>query len=290
MNTSQKELRVHHDQLYTLPSLFLEDYDTICLGHSGCIHKMAGLAEEHIQYILQQGKSAKIELPILFETHFERVMEKVQQFFHLPLNIVVNDWGTLHYLVSQQNPPHVSFSLGRQLVYSLMNCPWYEDILQNETNDIRKAYLQVNVDSDSILALLQQYGVKEIDLDMGPGMQESIQSLRKEGIAINAFLDYAMASMSRSCHTVRAYNESVGNCGYLCNEAIYIEPRQRWNRFEDTMIRIAKENRQKLGELIVYGNIVVQNKEWTGEEPFEVDSICDDFRFSPKQIRQEAVK
>ncbi len=251
---------------------------------------MAGLAEEHIQYILQQGKSAKIELPILFETHFERVMEKVQQFFHLPLNIVVNDWGTLHYLVSQQNLPHVSFSLGRQLVYSLMNCPWYEDILQNETDDIRKAYLQVNVDSDSILALLQQYGVKEIDLDMGPGMQESIQSLRKEGIAINAFLDYAMASMSRSCHTVRAYNESVGNCGYLCNEAIYIEPRQRWNRFEDTMIRIAKENRQKLGELIVYGNIVVQNKEWTGEEPFEVDSICDDFRFSPKQIGQEAVK
>ena len=59
MNTSNKELRVHHDQLYTLPSLFLEDYDTICLGHSGCIHKMVGLAEEHIQYILQPNGAQK---------------------------------------------------------------------------------------------------------------------------------------------------------------------------------------------------------------------------------------
>ncbi|GAA3326569.1 hypothetical protein GCM10020331_063000 [Ectobacillus funiculus] len=50
-----------------------------------------------------------------------------------------------------------------------------------------KCIFQVNVDSDSIIVLLQQYGVQEIDLDIGPGMQESIQSLRKEGIAVNAF-------------------------------------------------------------------------------------------------------
>ncbi|EON73588.1 hypothetical protein [Lysinibacillus sphaericus] len=291
MKTPLKELRIHHEYLYEVTEEILGNYQVVSLGHSGCHYKMNGIEEQHILYLLERDKRVKIEMPILFETAMNEFFTRMQRFFHYEINLIINDWGTMRFLAQQQLPSTVSLSVGRQLAFSYGNCPWYEDILQYEDQTIKENYLQLNIANPAMIKLLKEHGVAEIDADLNAYMKNSVNLLRDEGIKVNGFLHYPMVSTSRSCHTLRLYNEPLGNCQHLCNNGITIEPRERWNRFEDVTVKISKENREKMGNLIIYGNIVVQDIKRHNESiPFEVDSLCDDARFSPILLKEEAIK
>lgn len=291
MNDPLKELRIHHEFLYGVPQNVLDNYQTISLGHSGCHYKIMGIQDHHIRFLLDQDKKVKIELPIIFQHSMENVIQWIGKLLHYELTIIVNDWGTLYYLSKEKIPPNISLSLGRQLVFNYSNCPWYEDILQNESEEIKHHYLQLNINNQSMINILKDMGITEIDTDINIQMKESVQLIREAGIKVNGFLGYPITSTSRACHTLGFYGGDLGKCQHLCNEGILIEPRERWNRFEDTTLKISKENRDKLGKLIVYGNVVIQDIEWQDNSlPFEIDSICHDARFSPKYMNQEVLK
>ncbi|MGG2084752.1 hypothetical protein [Lysinibacillus pakistanensis] len=290
MKTPVKELRIHHDYLFTLSDEVLDSYQIVSFGHSGCHYKMVGLEDQHIQFLLERDKKVKIEMPILFEASMKRFIAEMQRFFHYELNLIVNDWGTMRYLAQQSLPPNISLSVGRQLIFSYGNCPWYEDILQYEEQATKEQFLQLNIVNPSMIRFMKEYGVTEIDVDINIYLENSVQLLRDEGIKVNGFLNYPLVSTSRSCHTLRLYAEQIGKCQHLCNSGILIEPRERWNRFEDTTIKISREGREKIGNLIIYGNIVVQDMKKLNESiPFEVDSLCDDARFSPILLKEEAI-
>lgn len=286
-----KELRIHHEFLYEIPQNKLDNYQTITLGHSGCHYKIMGIQDHHINFLLNKGKKVKIELPILFQQSIENVIQHISKFFHYEINLIVNDWGALYYFSKEKLPSNISLSLGRQLVFNYSNCPWYEDILQSESEEIKQHYLQLNINNQSIINILKEMGVSEVDTDINIQMKDSIHSLREAGIKVNGFLGYPITSTSRACHALGYYGGELGKCQHLCNEGILIEPRESWNRFEDSTLKISKENRDKLGKLIVYGNVVIQDTEWKDNVlPFEIDSISHDARFSPIYMNQEVIK
>lgn len=313
----KKEVRIHPEYVEGLFEQHDLTFDVVGIGHLGCFHKMSILSSEHIQHVLSRGIELKIELPIIYESQINNVLKQLDDWLQHPVSLVVNDLGMLHELNRLGITANVPLYIGRNLVKSFYNCPWHEDVLVEEEPDVQQMWMQLNLDSEAMLHFLQQYHVRGIDVDLHARLEPSISSLRQNGLLVNGFTDYPLASISRSCHTVRHAQATIGQCQHLCETPLSLEHRQRWNRFDDTFIRISKPNREKMGQLLVFGNVVVQSLELVGlmestestelvesieskesEEsmdiagnvPFEVDSVCKDLRFSNHPIRKQLLQ
>jgi hypothetical protein len=283
----KQEIRIHHDQISRIPAKVLEQVNVISVGHTGCVHKMKDIGFDDIETLLLTGKEVKIETPIIFQNQLETFSHKIKQWLDYPISLVINDWGLLHWLNEIQVPSHVSLSLGRNLVYSYFNCPWHEDILMEEEVEMRNQWLSVNLANPTLLTSILRMGVQGIELDLSPYVQKSVELFKQEGLEVTGFTSYPLSSISRSCHAVRLHKGEIGQCQHLCDAGIQLEPRQRWNRFDDTMTRISKENREKMGQLMVYGNVVVQSTKESVDIVANVDTLCTDYRFSPHQLDQK---
>jgi hypothetical protein len=275
MNYNSTEIRIHYDQI----SHDMYHFDSIGIGHTGCVHKLMGISDDHIEMLLNRFNNVKVEIPIIFQSHLAKVIDKIKLWEKYPIGLIINDFGILYELKFHHLLDKFHISLGRNLVYSFFNCPWYEDILAYEDDQMKELWLESNMDNDQMIDFLQEYHIREIDMDLSMHLKGSIEKLRSKGIKINGFIENPIASISRSCHAVRVFNGKLGECQELCNQPILLEPKQRWNRFDDTLVRISKPNRDKLGTLLVYGNTIVSQRKNIDIE-YTFDTLCIDLRYS----------
>jgi hypothetical protein len=281
MQNIKKEIRIHHTYIEQLNEKLLEDCATISIGHPSCIHKLTGMDVNVLENLLNKDKSVKIEIPILFDSHIEWLENELETWIKYPVGLVVNDMGVLYYLKQRSLPPDIEIILGRRLVFSYMHSPWYENIFLEEEPYIRNEWADLNIKNEEMVNFLHEYNIKEIETDLLPQYRSSIKYLKKRGFKVSGFYGYPIASLSRSCHSVRFYGGKIGECQHLCDLPLKLEPMERWNRFEDTMIRISKHTRDSMGNLFVYGNVVVQDSCNIGEDNYQIDSFIIDYRFSP---------
>ncbi|MFD0588617.1 hypothetical protein ACFQZE_11430 [Paenibacillus sp. GCM10027627] len=284
MRIGKKELRLYPSQLSRLRESDLDGYDSLGVGHPSCVHKMAGLSEASIEGALRWGKEVHLEIPLLFETHFDEWMEKIEAWLQYPVGLVIHDWGTLSVVSQMPLGLDRKLTLGRNLAYSFYNCPWHEDLLSEETELIRQQWGELNLDNEAMAEAMRRYGVSAVDVDLSPELEASLARLRGEGFQVNGFTEAPLASTSRTCHALRHFKGTRGQCQHLCEEPILLEPKQRWNRFDDSLIRIAKPSRDALGRLHVFGNTIVRKLEEPAQIGYDIDVLCIDARFSATSI------
>jgi hypothetical protein len=282
--STKREARIHYEQIDSLPNAFWNDFEVIGLGHIGCFHKMSLLTEYHLQRIYNLQKEIKIELPIIYENQMQSALHKLHSWMTYPVSLVINDYGMLFELKKLGITENVPIYLGRNLISSFFNCPWYGNILIEEEIDVKEMWNQVNVDNEEMIQFLKENKVVGIDIDISPYMEKSILELRNRGFEVNAFVQNPIASISRSCHIVRNLNEKIGSCQHLCNKPVQLQPMESWNRFDDAYKRISKTTREEIGQLLAYGNVVVSKTNSPLEIDYTVDSICHDFRFSEEIV------
>ncbi|MDP5272826.1 hypothetical protein [Chengkuizengella axinellae] len=283
MTDLSKEIRIHHDSIDGLNEDLIQSFHTLSIGHTGCMYKMISLSDQSLIRISEIGKRVKIEIPVLFDAHFDWFQRNLDRWLKYSDHLVVNDWGTLSYLHEKGISSEVELSLGRKLAHSYFHSPWSVYIFQEEEAADTESWSELNLANNEMVEWLKESRINEIEIDPLPQLIPSIQYLRSSGFKINGFHGYPLVSMSRSCHTLRYFDEKKGNCQHLCNTAIQLGAKERWNRFEDVMEHISKPIREELGQFLVYGNIVVQNKQIEIENiEKEMDSWIFDSRFSPK--------
>lgn len=281
MQNINKEIRIHHTNIEQLDGSILNDFETISIGHPSCIHKLSGIDEKVIENLLIKDKNIKVEIPILFDSHIEWLEKKLEEWIQYPIGLVVNDIGTLYFLKQRSLPPKIEVIFGRQLVFSYMHSPWNETIFLEEDPTIRNEWADLNIKNEEMVHFLTEYNVNEIEMDLLPQYHSSIDYLKNRGFKISGFYGYPIVSISRSCHSVRFYDGKIGVCQHLCDSPFKLEPMERWNRFEDSMIRISKNTRNSMGNIYVYGNVVVHGSCNIKEENYQIDSFIMDYRFSP---------
>lgn len=283
MDGTTTEVRIYPQDIFERESM-LESFDSVCVGHIACVHKIRDLSADHLAHLLAMKKRVKIELPVVYQTHWAWLFQRLEEWLCHPVGLVVNDWGVLYELAQLGVSRDVPIGLGRALVYSYATCPWFEGILAAEEPEVQKAWRDLNVDSEEMLAWLAEMSVRELDIDLHPTLRTSVARLRGAGFRVNGFVGYPLAAVSRSCHAVRNLGAEVGQCQHLCDLPVRLEPRQRWNRFDDTWMRISKETRERLGRLLVYGTVVVHETDQPSLAGISVDTVCLDLRFSPTRL------
>lgn len=277
--TINRELRVSPNLYPLLRPGLLDNIGTVSLGHVGCPYKLAGLKEADVEELLALGKQVKIELPVLYQSHQGLLRELWERFSTYPVNFVVNDLGTLQIINDWGLPPGLDLSAGRHLVYGFSNCPWGEDLLEQETTEVKAEWRGLSVDNEASIRFLRDMNVRWLDVDYSEGCSFSIQRLREAGFKIALFVDEAVASVSRVCYLLKTRQGIPGQCQHLCDSPIALTPKRRWNRYEGTYSDISDKTAEKLGSLKLYGNLTMRELSQTKTDLGALaDNLCTTFR------------
>jgi hypothetical protein len=191
----------------------------IGVGSEACVHKLP--PAEAIAEIsdLDCIDGVTLATPITPQKHFDRVCGYVSDAADLGirnLRIVVNDLGILH---SCEIDHPVA---GRGIVHTSEACPWVDHILRDESDYVRDAYLQTNLNYSRTCALLKGMGIEAIEIDLLP---RTIAAARRLEMPVYAHFEYAVVAYARSCHTARFYNKKPPLCAQFCNSPLELELR-----------------------------------------------------------------
>lgn len=202
----------------------IEDVDIgsgvrIGVGSEACVHKLPATPE--IAQVSDLGCIDGVTLitPITPQKHFDRVCGYVNEVADLGirnLRIVVNDLGILH---SCEIDRPVA---GRGIVHTSEACPWVDHILRDESDYVKDAYLQTNLNYSRTCTLLKDMGIEGIEIDLLP---RTVAAARRLDFAVYAHFGYAVVAYARSCHTARFYGELPPLCTQFCNSPLELELR-----------------------------------------------------------------
>ncbi len=191
----------------------------IGVGSEACVHKLPATPEIAQVSDLDCIDGVTLVTPITPQKHFDRVCEYVNEVTDLGirnLRIVVNDLGIL-YSCELDRPV-----AGRGIVHTSEACPWVDHILRDESDYIRDAYLQTNLNYSRTCALLKGMGIEGIEIDLLP---RTIAAARRLDLSVYAHFGYAVVAYARSCHTARFYHEKPPLCAQFCNSPLELELR-----------------------------------------------------------------
>jgi hypothetical protein len=202
----------------TLLGLLEEFGVKIGLGSECCVHKLPTL--EQVKTAASRLDDLTVITPITPQKHFDWIMEYING---LPatVRLVVNDVGVLYSLhengMLERFCPVIA---GRGIVHTSEACPWVDHLLRDETELIKQAFLQTNLNYSRTLNFFKGLGISGMETDMAP---RTVKAAVSTGLPVAAHAEYIAVSYARSCHTARFYNEQPPECTQRCNSPIELE-------------------------------------------------------------------
>lgn len=197
------------------------------LGSEGCPYKLpdANLVAD----TLEKTDALTVITPITPQHHYESVMEYIKDISHLGdrINLVVNDVGILYGMHNEKlTDSFDAITAGRGIVHTSEGCPWVDHLLRDETENIKQAYLQTNLNYHRTFEFFSKLGMTEIETDLLPRTVEAVASL---DCPVGVHAEYVLVAYARSCHTARFYKETPPACEQRCNSRIDIELRDMFD-------------------------------------------------------------
>lgn len=262
--------------------------DIVSLGSESCYRQLPELAA--LDAILERlaPYRTKFVVPMLFESHFERVLPVIEKVVGRVDTVVVNDYGVLHFLRERHARSLSRVSLGSGLSYSYEECPWNNHIVRDEPAAVRNATLRSNFDNDWMYEFLEMFPFSfEVEIPALPGMMASAEGLRRHGLRVAALARGIPVSIARACHAARYFQRAVDDCGRVCRTAALLDPTHRWDFFEGDVKEIRREIKQQMPRFMGWGNMIYVDAPARAEILAAADTAIFDLRFfpSPEQLR-----
>lgn len=234
--------------------------DKISYGVEGCYLLLPDKNElaEMIDSCTEMNKIFKLVLPKATESAMDRIVDTIRYIEQLNtrVEITVNDFGVLS-VISQMN--NMDIYLGHMLNYSLQACPWNENLLRDESDEIMDIVLDTNNDNKFKLGIMQDMKVKGIDCDAWKNGYDSLLRIKNYGFQVSVCYKRVSVSFSRTCPTAKYFDKPVAEaeCREQCrlSKPLNINLSKLWQtdeygqRYED-----AKEGIADYFNLYVDGN------------------------------------
>lgn len=196
-----------------------EEYGTrFGLGSESCVHRLPSV--EHVEAIVRKIEGLTVVTPITPQKHYDLMLEYVKS---LPggIRLVVNDMGMLYTL--HRDGVLDSFeavAAGRGIVHTSEACPWVDHLVRDESEAVRSAFLQTNLNYSRTLHLIKGMGISAMETDME---SRTIRAARRTGLPVAGHMEYIAVSYTRSCHTARFFGEQPPGCILRCNSPMELE-------------------------------------------------------------------
>lgn len=197
------------------------------IGSEGCPYKLpdANLVADTL------GKTDVLTVitPITPQQHYDSLMKYVAGISHLGdrINLVVNDVGILYGIHKKDlTDSFNAITAGRGIVHTSEGCPWVDHLLRDETDSIKQAYLQTNLNYHRTFEFFSKLGMTGVETDLLPRTVEAAAAL---DCPVGVHAEYVLVAYARSCHTARFYKETPPACKNRCNSRIDIELRDMFD-------------------------------------------------------------
>jgi len=224
----QIEIRTaNYDKLGIIIETASDNGAGVGIGSEGCPYKLpdANLVADTLENL----DALTVITPITPQHHYESVMEYIKDISHLGdrINLVVNDVGILYAMHNEKlTDSFDAITAGRGIVHTSEGCPWVDHLLRDETESIKKAYLQTNLNYHRTFEFFSKLGMTEVETDLLPRTVEAASAL---DCPVGVHAEYVLVAYARSCHTARFYKETPPACKNRCNSRIDIELRDMFD-------------------------------------------------------------
>lgn len=209
------------------------DADIISFGSESCITPFLDINDHWIAFIglFDIGKRVKIVTPRITQNELTDTVNLLRKIItlHRTVDIVVNDWGLLQFCSEYSD--YLNIHIGRQLCRSLLDCPWYQEILENESIDVRDIIASHPYKNIERIKMLQVRGMKGLELN-ALFQSFDFQPIIDLNIEIAAHCDTYLLTCGPTCLVKRIIPNKA--CQVICEENFQLKPSGKWlNYFEN---------------------------------------------------------
>ena len=190
----------------------------IGIGSECCVHRLASV--EQVNAIAGQTENLTVVTPITPQNHYDRVLEYIRS---LPrgIRLVVNDVGVLYALHRDGGlDGFKAVAAGRGIVHTSEACPWVDHLVRDESDEVKAAFLQTNLNYSRTLEFMKSMGISAMETDLE---SRTIRAALTTGLPVAGHAEYIAVSYTRSCHTARYYGEVPPGCVQRCNVPMELE-------------------------------------------------------------------
>ncbi|MCL7412984.1 MAG: hypothetical protein M8353_05115 [ANME-2 cluster archaeon] len=188
------------------------------IGSECCVHRLPSI--EQVDNIARQVENLTVVTPITPQKHYDRMLEYIRG---LPraIRLVVNDVGVLYALYREGGLDGFGpVAAGRGIVHTSEACPWVDHLVRDESEEVKSAFLQTNLNYSRTLQFMKNIGISAMETDME---SRTIRAARKTGLTVAGHAEFIAVSYTRSCHTARFFGEQPPSCVRRCNSPMELE-------------------------------------------------------------------
>ncbi len=188
------------------------------IGSECCVHRLPSV--EQVEAVAGHIDGLTVVTPITPQNHYDRVLEFIRG---LPagIRLVVNDVGVLYALHRDGGlDGFKAVAAGRGIVHTSEACPWVDHLVRDESDEVKAAFLQTNLNYSRTLEFMKSMGISAMETDLE---SRTIRAALTTGLPVAGHAEYIAVSYTRSCHTARYYGEVPPGCVQRCNVPMELE-------------------------------------------------------------------
>lgn len=208
------------------------DIDIISIGNEGCIIPFLHIEKRWNDFLnlIEAHKRVKVVLPRISQNDLSITINLLKKIWSLQRNVevVLNDWGIIFFCV--QHFFDMKIHIGRQLCRSLLDCPWKDEILQNEKNSVQRIISSHPYNDILKLNGLKQKGIYGIEFNSIPYFDEC-NAFKTAQIETSIDSKTYLLTCGKNCLTKRITDNK--ECIEICDLPLDILPAGKWLGYFD---------------------------------------------------------
>jgi hypothetical protein len=235
------------------------DYaEGIVIGDEGCIYRT--LIPNWLPWVdraNESGLTVRLETPPVPNNKVEELFSFIQKIAgKTNLKVTFNDFGMLYRCKELIEKTLIIPVVGRIITRSIMDCPWYDELLKHENPELTSAVTGGNFVHRSKWEILKRYNIHEIELNIN--YINNLERLRSSGLVLTGNLSNSLISVGRLCYSARWQGLMLPEC---CNDArclrkLSIQLNQKWGKLKLIYENPSEPVKDKYRDLFVRGNAV----------------------------------
>lgn len=229
--------------------------DILSIGSESCpIPLFQENLVDAITAIIRKGIPIKLVTPRVTQKDIQKVLSVLLEIKKrgLSIDIVINDWGLFFYC--SQWRESFRMHIGRQLCRSLLDCPWHEEIVQNEKESVRQIISEHPYTDSERLDFLRQKGVVGVELNAVDRGALTTERIKAAGLQLAFHCEEYLLSCGAVCLAKRL--EPDIPCKELCKKKYKAQPHSKWLNSFDSQIPFTDYEISLLEGLQIRGNTV----------------------------------
>lgn len=271
------------------------EWDILGIGDIGCVYRMPSQNElkDMVKVAIENDKKINFITPIAHQPHLEHILNMIRIVYESVecVDCTINDLGVLS-ASKELKRDNFNLIIGRILMRVFQECPWHSVIFDDEDNFIKEAFTTKSYEEEKIL-FLKKLGAKGFESSYFSEISPVLgRLLHAQGLQLRLYLDFALASVGRACHTARFYKLNPPECLSKCEKSTKIKMSKIYNTSTGipTFDEIPEDSKKYIPEFCVWGNCIF----WKTTE--EMDSnitnyansvILDARQYSNEELKQK---